>query len=96
MVIAVSLIVLVLLLGLLSGSTSIIILLPVVVFGGLAAVFITTVIREARPPINRSVRQLPTGHLQRQMYLALRPRRPRPQPGQKAKEPENGSSAPSD
>jgi len=96
MVIAVLLILLVLFLGLLSGSTTIIILLPVIVFGGLAAVFIHIAMRDARPPINRSVRQLPTGHLQRQMYLALRPRRPRPQPGQKTKEPENGSSAESD
>ena len=80
MVIGVSLILLVLFFGLASGSTSIIILLPVVIFGGLAAVFITSVIREARPPTNRPVRRLPTGHLQRQMYLALRPRRPkRPQ-----------------
>ena len=78
MVVGVSLILLVLFFGLASGSTGIIILLPVVVFGGLAAVFITSVIRDARPPANRSVRRLPTGHLQRQMYLALRPRRPKP------------------
>ena len=69
--------VILLLLGfwLFSGSASMLVLLPIVVTAGAGAFVIARVLREGRRPPDRSVRQLPSGHLQRQMYLALRPRR---------------------
>ena len=84
MVIVVPLVVLLLVFGLASGSTNFIVLLPILIFGGAGAFFISIAIRDGRPPVNRSVRRLPTGHLQRQMYLALRPRRPGRKPSGKA------------
>jgi len=77
MVFVLPLVVLLILFGLASGSGFIMILFPVVLFGGLAAAFITFVLKEGRRPPDRSVRHLPTNHLQRQMYMALRPRRPK-------------------
>jgi hypothetical protein len=79
-VIVLPLVVLILVLGLRTDSPAIILLLPVVLAGGGAALVINKVLREGRRPPDRSVRQLPTNHLRRQMYMALRPRRPkRPQ-----------------
>jgi len=77
MVFVLPLVVLLLLFGLASGSGFIMVLFPVVLFGSLAAAFITFVLREGRRAPDRSVRHLPTDHLQRQMYMALRPRRPK-------------------
>jgi hypothetical protein len=77
MVFVVPLVIVFVLFGLASGSGFIMVLTPVVLFGSLAAAFITFVLREGRRAPNRSVRQLPTNHLQRQMYMALRPRRPK-------------------
>jgi hypothetical protein len=63
--------------GLLSGGTSFVVLLPMVVMLGAGAVFITIALRDGQRPPDRSVRQLPTDHLQRKMFMALRPPRPR-------------------
>jgi hypothetical protein len=82
---------LVLVFGLSTGSPAIILLLPVVLSGGGAAFVISKVLKEGRRPPDRSVRQLPTDHLRRQMYVALRPRRPRRQPGRGDQEKEGES-----
>ena len=52
-----------------------IVLLPIVVMAGAGAVVIRMVLHEGRPPRNPSVTQLPTDHLRRQMFMALRPNR---------------------
>ena len=80
-VVVVPLVVLILVLGLATGSPAIILLLPVVLAGGGAALVINQVLREGRRPPDRSVRQLPTNHLRRQMYMALRPPRPKRKQG---------------
>ena len=80
-VIVLPLIVVILVFGLASGSPAIILLLPVVLAGGGAAIVINMVLREGRRPPDRSVRQLPTNHLRRQMYMALRPPRPKRKQG---------------
>jgi hypothetical protein len=68
--------------GVLGGAgTNFVVLLPMVVMLGAGAFVVSNVLREARPPRNPSVRQLPTDHLRRQMFLALRPRRPRREQG---------------
>jgi hypothetical protein len=93
MVIFLPLIVVLLVFGLLSGSTNIVLLLPMAVVLGAGAVFITIAMRDGRRTPDRSVRQLPTDHLRRQLYLALRPRRSGRRHGRNAKgEQENGSS----
>jgi hypothetical protein len=79
MVIVLPVILVVLLLGLAGGSSNFIVLLPIIIFGGGGAVFIAIAMRDGRKPPDRSVRRLPTGHLERQIYLAVRPRRPKPQ-----------------
>jgi hypothetical protein len=63
--------------GLLSGSTNAVLLLPMVLVLGAGAVFINIAMKDGRKTPDRSVRRLPTGHLQRQMYMALRPNRTR-------------------
>lgn len=65
--------------GLLSGGTNIVFVLPMLVALGLGAVFVTIAMRDGRPTRNPSVRTLPTDHLRRQMFLALRPHRSRRQ-----------------
>jgi len=77
-VFVIPIVVLVLFFGLASGSPAIILLLPVVLSAGGAAFVINKVLNEGRRPPDPSVRQLPTDHLRRHMYKALRPRRPRP------------------
>ena len=79
MVIFLPLVVVFLVFGLLSGATNIVLLLPAGLLLGVGAVFITIAMRDRRPTTDRSVRQLPTDHLRRQMYMALRPRRSRRQ-----------------
>jgi hypothetical protein len=64
-----------------TAGTSFVVLLPMLIVLGAGAAVVTMVLRDARPPRNPSVRQLPTDHLRRQMFLALRPRRPRRQQG---------------
>ena len=77
MVFVVPLVIVFFLFALASGSAFIMILFPVVLFGSLAAAFIGFVLKDGRRAPDRSVRQLPTDHLRRQMYMALRPRRPK-------------------
>ncbi len=79
MVIVLPIILMVLLLGLLGGSTNFIVMLPIIIFGGGGAVFIGIAMRDGRKTPDRSVRRLPTGHLERQIYRALRPPRPKQQ-----------------
>jgi hypothetical protein len=74
-VIFLPLVVVLLVFGLLRGSANIVLLLPMAFFLGAGAVFITIAMRDGRRPPDRSVRQLPTDHLRRQMFMALRPRR---------------------
>lgn len=82
MVTVLPLIVLLFVIGLMArGGSGMLVLLPIVVMLGAAAVVVSMVQREGRPPRNPSVRELPTDHLRRQMFMALRPRRPRRQPG---------------
>jgi len=76
-VIFLPLVIVLLVFGVLSGSTNIVLLLPMALFLGAGAVFITIAMRDGRRPPDRSVRQLPTDHLRRQMYMALRPHRSR-------------------
>jgi hypothetical protein len=75
MVIFLPLVIVLLVFGLLSGSTNIVLLLPIAAFVGAGAVFITIAMRDGRRTPDRSVRQLPTDHLRRQMFMALRPHR---------------------
>lgn len=76
------LVVLLLVLGMVGGAGSnLVVLLPMVLMLGAGAVFVTIAMRDGRPPSNPSVRQLPTDHLRRQMFLALRPHRSRRQKG---------------
>jgi hypothetical protein len=70
-------ILLLLVFGLLSGESSIVVLLPMMLVLGAGAVFITIALRDGRRPPDPSVRQLPTDHLRRKMFMALRPPRPR-------------------
>ena len=81
MVIVLPLVLVLLAFGLLSGAANTVVLLPVILLLGAGAVFINIALQEGRRPPNRSVRQLPTDHLRRQMYMALRPRRSRRRPG---------------
>jgi len=68
--------------GLLGGGrSSFMVLLPMAFALGAGTFVVIMVLRDAKPPRNPGVRQLPTEHLQRHMYKALRPRRPRPQKG---------------
>jgi hypothetical protein len=57
------------------GGTGMLVLLPIVIMAGAAAVVVRMVLHEGRPPRNPSVRQIPTDHLRRQMFMALRPNR---------------------
>ncbi len=66
------LVVLLLVFGVLGGSTNMVVLLPMALMLGLGAGFVTFVLRDGQKPPDRSVRQLPTDHLRRQMYMALR------------------------
>jgi len=63
------------------GRSSFMVLLPMAFALGAGTFVVTMVLRDAKPPRNPGVRQLPTDHLQRQMYKALRPRLPKPQAG---------------
>jgi hypothetical protein len=81
-VIFLPLVLLVLVFGVLGGGGSnVVVLLPMVLMLGAGAVFVGIAMRDGRPPPNPSVRQLPTDHLRRKMYLALRPHRSRRQQG---------------
>jgi hypothetical protein len=84
MVVFLPLVVVLLVFGLLSGGTNVALLLPTMLVLGAGAVFVTVALRDGRPPRDPSVRQLPTDHLRRQMYLALRPPRSRRKPGRDA------------
>jgi hypothetical protein len=66
---------LLLVIGLLIGQTSAFVLLPMLLALGAGTIVVGHVLREGRPKRGPSVRQLPTDHLRRQMYLALRPNR---------------------
>ena len=80
MVIVLPLVLVLLAFGLMSGAAYTVVLLPVVLLLGAGVVFINIALQEGRRPPDRSVRQLPTDHLQRKMYMALRPRRSRRRP----------------
>jgi hypothetical protein len=82
-VIFLPLILVLLVFGALSGQTSIVVLLPMAAVLAAGAVFITIAMRDGRRPPDPSVRVLPTDHLRRQLYLALRP--PRSKRGQEQK-----------
>lgn len=60
------------------GRSSFMVLLPMAFALGAGTFVVTMVLRDAKPPKHPGVRQLPTEHLQRHMYKALRPRRPKP------------------
>ena len=82
MVILLPFVFVVLIAGLMGGGrSSFMVLLPMAFALGAGTFVITMVLRDAKPPRNPGVRQLPTEHLQRHMYKALRPRRPRPPKG---------------
>lgn len=57
----------------LSGETNMVVMLPTVavLIGG--AFVVRIAMADGQRPKDRSVRTLPTGHLQRQMHRALRP-----------------------
>jgi hypothetical protein len=75
MVLVLPIVLLLLAVGLLIGQTSFFVLLPMFLALGAGGVVVGKVLREGRPKRGPSVRQLPTDHLRRQMYLALRPNR---------------------
>ena len=75
MVIFLPLVLLLLVFGLASGETNIVFLLPTLLALGAGAVFVTIALRDGRSKRDRSVPTLPTDHLRRQMYMALRPHR---------------------
>lgn len=82
MVILLPFVFVVLVIGLLGGGrSSFMVLLPMAFALGAGTFVVTMVLRDAKPQRNPGVRQLPTEHLQRHMYKALRPRRPKPQKG---------------
>ena len=81
MVIFLPLILVLLAFGVMSGNSNLVVLLPVAVMLGAGVVFINIAMRDGRPPPDRAVRRLPTNHLQRQMYMALRPNRSRRRQG---------------
>jgi hypothetical protein len=75
MVIFLPLVLLLLVFGLLRGETNIVFLLPTLLALGAGAVFVTIAMRDGRTKRDPSVPRLPTDHLRRQMYMALRPHR---------------------
>ena len=81
MVIFLPVVLVLLIFGLVSGETNIVLLLPMLFVLGAGVGFVAIAMRDGRTPRNPSVRQLPTDHLRRQMYLALRPRRSRREQG---------------
>ena len=58
-----------------SGSTELMVLMPMVLVVAAGGAFVAFVLREGQARQDSSVRRLPTDHLRRQMYLALRPPR---------------------
>ena len=58
-----------------SGSTDLMVLTPMVLVGVAGGIFVTVVLREGEARRDSSVRRMPTDHLRRQLYLALRPQR---------------------
>ena len=58
-----------------SGSTELMVLMPMVLVGVAGGIFVTFVLREGQARRDMSVRRMPTDHLRRQMYIALRPQR---------------------
>ena len=69
-------VVLLLVFALLTGGSMVLMpLVVVLVLAGAGAFMIGRVLKEGRRPPDRSVRALPTDHLRRQMFLALRPNR---------------------
>ena len=82
MVIFLPLVLVLLIFGVLRGESNIVLVLPMLLVLGAGVIFVTIALRDGRTPRDPSVRQLPTDHLRRQMYMALRPRRSRRQQGQ--------------
>ena len=58
-----------------SGSTELMVLMPMVLVGAAGGIFVTFVLREGQARRDMSVRRMPTDHLRRQLYMALRPQR---------------------
>lgn len=85
MVIVLPLVLVLLAFGVLSGETNLVLLLPMLLLLGAGAVFITIALRDGPRTTDRSVRRLPTDHLRRQVYLALRPPRFGRKPGRDAR-----------
>jgi hypothetical protein len=75
MVVFLPLVLALLVVALLSGATSFLVLLPMVLALGAGAVFVGIALKDGHKPPDPSVRTLPTDHLRRQLYLALRPQR---------------------
>ena len=73
MVIFLPIVLLLLVFALASGATSGFFLLPTIVALGAGVVVIRVAMRDGRAKPDPSVRTLPTDHLRRQMYRALRP-----------------------
>ncbi|MGH9010314.1 MAG: hypothetical protein ACRDYF_10770 [Acidimicrobiia bacterium] len=83
MVILLPVVLVVLVFGVLGGGAgNFVVVLPMLLVLGAGAGVVTMVLRDARPPRNPSVRQLPTDHLRRHMYRALRPHRSKRDQGQ--------------
>ena len=77
-VIFLPIVVLLVVFGVFSGAgSSFVVLLPMLFALAGGGVVVYVVMRDARPPRNTLVRQLPTDHLRRQMHRALRPNRPK-------------------
>ena len=75
MIVLLPLILTLLMLGALRGGTNMVLLLPMLLFLGAAAVAVTIAERDMRARRSRSVRDLPTSHLSRKMRSALKPQR---------------------
>jgi hypothetical protein len=78
-----------------SGSMGLMVLLPMLLVVAAGGAFVNFVLQEGRARRDMSVRQIPTDHLRRQMYMALRPqRRAIRQQQQQEKEPEGDEPTP--
>jgi hypothetical protein len=76
MVLVIPFVIVVVLFTLMRGDSFLLVLLPTVVMVGLGVVFVSIALQDGRSMRHRSVRRLPTDHLRRQLFLALRPTRP--------------------
>lgn len=77
MVIFLPLVLVLLIFGLVRGETNILFLLPTLIVLAAGAAFMSIAMRDGQKKRDPSVRTLPSDHLRRQVYMAVRPHRSR-------------------